>query len=371
MPEQRRGEPLFVYLLFTIIFICVVIILIEYVWLFILARRRAKQRNFYMESVKKINDMFYGATHSLSEANLVDEIISLKKYVGNHEVRMDIITEFIYRFLITDDDETDKEIKTKEKQICVRIFHELNPNSFYKNMLSKGNQFQKAFACRKLSEFNAVENTKTIRGFTNSGNIELKYHSVMALSALGDHDGLVAAFTGAPINKSNFSHRIMLEVLDSYTGDRAALVKDILKKCNDYIKSIVIKSVAKYNDSELSAEFLAGLTSTDINVKIASIRALGSLGDTQYEHELIIMTNDKEWSVRAAAVKSLSKYHSEKAVQAMIKATQDQNWWVRNNAAKTLVDMDEGLVYSKQIINGYDRYAADAVKSAIYKKYKI
>jgi len=284
---------------------------------------------------------------------LVDEIISLKKYVGNHEVRMDIITEFIYRFLITDDDETDKEIKTKEKQICVRIFHELNPNSFYKNMLSKGNQFQKAFACRKLSEFNAVENTKTIRGFTNSGNIELKYHSVMALSALGDHDGLVAAFTGAPINKSNFSHRIMLEVLDSYTGDRAALVKDILKKCNDYIKSIVIKSVAKYND------------------RIASIRALGSLGDTQYEHELIIMTNDKEWSVRAAAVKSLSKYHSEKAVQAMIKATQDQNWWVRNNAAKTLVDMDEGLVYSKQIINGYDRYAADAVKSAIYKKYKI
>lgn len=359
---------MFVYLLFIIIFICILIILLEYLWLYLLAKRRAKQKSFLDTSTKKITEMFEAAMHSSTQSSLIDEVASIKKYVGNNAVRMDIASDYIYNFLIA---ESENNEKTREKQICVQIFNEINPNKFYSKILEHGDNFDKAFACRKLSEFDAVEMQKSIRGLVKSGNLDLKYHAVMALSALGDHDGLITAFTGDLAKNYYFSHRIMIEVLDVYSGNRITLVKELLEKCNDYIKGIVIKAVGKYRYEELADTFILNLTNKDIGIKIACIRAIGFLADPKYEHELIIMTNDKEWSVRAAAVKSLEKYDSKISLDALSKATNDPNWWVRNNAAKSLVKADESLTYAKGIINGYDRFAADAVKCAIYKKYKI
>ena len=83
---------------------------------------------------------------------------------------------------------------------------------------------------------------------------------------------------------------------------------------------------------------------------------------------MIIALNDKNWIVRLAAVSGLERIHSQTSLEALVKATQDDEWWVRNAAAKAIVNIDFQLIYVEKVLSGYDKYAADAVKSALYKQ---
>ena len=44
---------------------------------------------------------------------------------------------------------------------------------------------------------------------------------------------------------------------------------------------------------------------------------------------------------------------------------------MRFNAAKTLVECDRTWEHIEAVLNGYDKFASDAVKYALYKKYDI
>ena len=69
-----------------------------------------------------------------------------------------------------------------------------------------------------------------------------------------------------------------------------------------------------------------------------------------------------------AAVAGLEKIASGRALEALVKAVRDEEWWVRNAAAKAIVNIDFQLVYVEKVLSGYDKYAADAVKNALYKQ---
>lgn len=87
--------------------------------------------------------------------------------------------------------------------------------------------------------------------------------------------------------------------------------------------------------------------------------------------KMTIALNDKNWIVRLAAVSGLEKIGTETALEALVEAAQDEEWWVRNAAAKAIVHIDFPLVYVEKVLSGYDKYAADAVKNALYKQIKI
>ena len=189
----------------------------------------------------------------------------------------------------------------------------------------------------------------------------------MALSELGDEDAVVIFAKKCERNRY-YSHRILLELLQAYTGDRIGLTKRLYNECNDYIKATCIKAYTHDCIEELSEIYADGVSAKDNNLKIACVKALAQLGKLEYEQKMIIALNDKNWIVRLAAVSGLERIHSQTSLEALVKATQDDEWWVRNAAAKAIVNIDFQLIYVEKVLSGYDKYAADAVKSALYKQ---
>ena len=45
----------------------------------------------------------------------------------------------------------------------------------------------------------------------------------------------------------------------------------------------------------------------------------------------------------------------------------DKEWWVRQTAANALIDMNVSISEIEDVLSGYDKYASDAVKYALYR----
>lgn len=133
-----------------------------------------------------------------------------------------------------------------------------------------------------------------------------------------------------------YSHRVLLELLQAYRGDRAELVRQLHENCNEYIQATAYKAYTADCLEELAPLYVEAMGSRDTNLKIAGVKALAQLGKPEYEQKMTIALNDKNWIVRLAAVSGLEKIGTETALEALVGAAQDEEWWVRNAAARPL-----------------------------------
>lgn len=102
-------------------------------------------------------------------------------------------------------------------------------------------------------------------------------------------------------------------------------------------------------------------------MRIACIKALGELADPDNEQILLTAAKDNDWVVRSSAVKGLRKLATPAAIQGVKDATKDKEWWVRQAAAYSLIDMNVQISEIEDVLGGYDKYASDAVKYALYR----
>jgi len=188
------------------------------------------------------------------------------------------------------------------------------------------------------------------------------------LSILGDEEGVIEALERLKNNKE-LSHRIIVEILHDYTGDLRNLSAKLLDTDDEYVKTSVVKALAKYKIADFQNIYLEFFNDGGLNLKVAAIRALGALGNEKYEQQLILGCHAKEWQIRAASVKSIKTLVTPQTLKAVADATKDNEWWVRYNAANSLIEMDKNLEYAEKILGEYDKYASDAVKHALYQQY--
>ena len=80
-----------------------------------------------------------------------------------------------------------------------------------------------------------------------------------------------------------------------------------------------------------------------------------------------LAAEDVDWVVRSAAVRGLQRLGTPAAVQGVKEATGDKEWWVRQAAAGSLIDMNVNISEIEDVLGGYDKYASDAVKYALYR----
>lgn len=336
----------------------------QYLWLFALAHEEEEYAKKYDEANKNITRIFETIIYYSTEDELEIELKALKDYVGEDKLRIDILSTKIIDMFQNDN------VSDEERGISFRVLKYVEIIEFYKKLLDKGDFYEKSFACRKLALFDVEQQIPQIRKYIKSQNKELSYNAAMALSAFGDKESIVDFILSCEKNFS-YSHRIILEIMDNYMGDLAALSKEVFEKCDDYIKSTVIKGLAGKDYPEFEIMYVQGLSSKNPSIKIACAKALARTGKPEYEFPLIVAANDKNWVVRSNVVKQLGQFNSQQSINALIEATKDKEWWVRYSAAKALVDLDINLEYIEQVLGGYDKYASDAVKFALYKKYQI
>lgn len=145
----------------------------------------------------------------------------------------------------------------------------------------------------------------------------------------------------------------------------------IFEKCSDYMKITTIKAISKYRLEVFEDMYIEGTKSEDVNMRIACVKALGDLAKPKNEHILIVASKDREWVVRSYAVKGLSLLRSPAAIAAVKEAAGDQEWWVRQAAADALLRMNVRIRELEDILGGYDKYAADAVKYSLYRNVDV
>ena len=334
----------------------------EYLWLYLLSKRNEESDMQKYEICSKIHSMIEAFLYSPTETSRETELSSLFDYIGDDAAKKDeAAVQFIQLMKRADD------IPAEKLKLLGKLYEMLDPVEFYSKQLAKGNFYRKSYAVRRLADFNASEKIPDIKNLLSDRHNNVVYNAAMALSELGDEDAVVFFAQKCESNRY-YSHRILLELLQAYTGDRIGLTKRLYNECNDYVKATCIKAYTHDCIEELSEIYADGASAKDNNLKIACVKALAQLGKPEYEQKMIIALNDKNWIVRLAAVSGLERIHSQTSLEALVKATQDDEWWVRNAAAKAIVNIDFQLIYVEKVLSGYDKYAADAVKSALYKQ---
>lgn len=257
------------------------------------------------------------------------------------------------------DEEIEKLIET--------VKDEVKPLEIYSKMLEEGDDYHKGYALRRIADLGAKEYSDTMIEYLDSKNRDLAYNAAMALVQFGDVEH-VAGYIMSIEDDRKYSGRIINEFFDDFKGDRAELAKCLFEQCNDYMKSTIIKAIVPYKIEEFRPMYIEGFAGKNFGMRVACIKALAAFGNPEDEQLLQIAAKDKEWVIRASAVRGLSLLNTRSALDTVKVALTDKEWWVRQTAAKAITEMDISPRDLEDILGGYDRFAADAVKAVLYKK---
>ena len=251
--------------------------------------------------------------------------------------------------------------------LIAQINEQVVPVEIYAKMLEEGDVYHKSYACRRLAELEAMEYHDTIKEYVDSKERELAYNAAMALCHLGDVFE-VARYLLSIQDDHLYSARIINEFFAQFTGDRQELAGLLFESCNPYMKCTIIKTIAPYKIDAFRPMYIEGAAGDNLQMKIACVKALAAFGYPEDEQLLQIAAGDKEWVIRAAAVRGLSLLHSPTALSSVKHALGDKEWWVRQAAAQSITRMDISPADLEEILSGYDRFAADAVKTVLYRQ---
>ena len=251
-----------------------------------------------------------------------------------------------------------------------RIIDEVNvqadPVAIYAAMLEEGDVYRKSYACRRLSDLGAAEYRDELRKYVDSKNRDLAYNAAMGLAKFGDTD-VVAEYLLAIQDDRMYSARIVNEFFDVFSGDRAELAARLFETCNPYMKNTIIKAIAHFRLDVFRPMYIEGATGNDRQHKITCIKALAEFGREEDEQILQMAAKDRDWVIRSSAVRGLSKLSSRTALNTVKRALSDKEWWVRHTAADSIIKMNVSPRDLEDILGGYDRFAADAVKNVLYR----
>lgn len=232
-----------------------------------------------------------------------------------------------------------------------------------KSLKNKDN-LKKALAAKRLGEFRSREPIETLLNELNTTNTDVKYNILLALAKIGDEDSFIKAFKN--INSAVvLSERSLIEIADSFEGDKNKIYKYMINENNSFTASIFIKSAGNHKNKFLSHEISKYLFSEDKELKIAAIKAIGSIGDEEYLDSIISLLDDKEWEVRAVSARALGNFTNNKILLPLVKALSDSQWYVRFNAATSILNHSEGIDVVSHVFQGEDRFAKDIIISAI------
>lgn len=230
--------------------------------------------------------------------------------------------------------------------------------------LENRDKFKKALAARRLGEFRSKKSIdKLLREFKVM-SLDVKYNILLALAKIGEEKAFIEAFNNMD-SVVILSERSLIEIVDSFEGNKEKIYKYMINSNNSFIASVFIKSAGNYKNISLSSEISKHLLSEEKELRIAAVKAIGSIRDEKYLDTIIGFLDDVEWEVRAVTARALGNFASEKILMPLVKSLSDSQWYVRFNAATSILNHSDGLKVLSYVFKGEDRFAKDIIISAI------
>ncbi|MDF2568047.1 MAG: hypothetical protein K0R90_1503, partial [Oscillospiraceae bacterium] len=212
------------YIAIALICIAILIIIVQVFWLYFISVKQESN----IKNKKRITEVLSGMIVSVMSAPnqdcLEDEVEQVKDYVRGNILKIDILAELILELITSDEASED------DKRSVVYLYEKVEPIECFIELLKTGTAYEKAYSCLKIAAFSIEDQVPVIKKYIYSGNKDLAYSASMALSVLGDEDSMVEVISICSENYK-YSHRIIIEFLDEYTGDLEALAKRVLYEC--------------------------------------------------------------------------------------------------------------------------------------------
>lgn len=232
------------------------------------------------------------------------------------------------------------------------------------NNLKDKNCFKKALAAKRLGEYRSRKALEPLLNEINITNSDVKYNILLALAKIGEENSFIKGFENMD-SAIILSERSLIEIVDSFEGDKSKIYKHMINSNNSFIASIFIKSAGNHKDISLSYDISKHLFSENKEMRIAAVKSIGSIGDRNYLEDMIKLLEDKEWEVRAVTAKALNNFTEDKILLPLAKSLSDPQWHVRYNAATSILNHKEGMNVISYVFRGEDRFAKDIIISAI------
>ena len=339
--------------------LCLLIIGIEYIFHYRLAEIQDDNIARLDGIRRRLKMRVEGVLFAPTDRCRADEITSLVKEIdGDFEVyELSIEAMRQYR-----DQSGDEGVDV----IIDEVNEQAKPVEIYAEMLENGNVYRKSYACRRLSDLGASQYRDELRKYVDSTNRDLAYNAAMGLAKFGDTD-VVAEYLLSIQDDRMYSARIVNEFFDVFSGDRVELASRLFETCNPYMKNTIIKAIAHFRLDAFRPMYLSGATGNNQQHKIACIKALAEFGYEEDEQILQMAAKDRDWVIRSSAVRGLSRLNTRTALNTVKRALSDKEWWVRHTAADSIIKMNVSPRDLEDILGGYDRFAADAVKNVLYR----
>lgn len=342
---------------------CLIIVGLEYILHYRLAERQ-DEHTVRADSIRhRLDNHIEGVLFAPTSCSRTAEIKALSDEINGefelYEMAITSIREHKGSKYSTDPNALD--------QLIVQINQQVAPVKIYAKMLEDGDIYHKGYACRKLAELEAIEYRDKIKEYVGHKDRDLAYNAAMALCQMGNTQEVFEYLLSIQ-NDRLYSARIINEFFDKFTGSRKELAELLFEKCNRYMKCTIVKTIAPYKIAEFRPMYIEGASGDDNQMKIACVKALSAFGYPEDEQLLQIAASDRDWVVRASAIRGLSLLHSQTALSTVKHALSDKEWWVRQAAAQSITEMDISPSDLDEILGGYDRFAADAVKNILYKQ---
>ncbi len=224
-------------------------------------------------------------------------------------------------------------------------------------------------ACKRLGEFRSRKAIPYLLEELNVRYVDVSYNIFLALAKIGDEEAFIKAFNES--DNIMLSERSLIEIVDSFEGDKINIYKTMLNSPNSYVSSIFIKSAGNFKEHSLAEEISYFLHDDNKEKRIAAIKSIGEIGDDRYISKIISLLQDEDWEVRAVSAKALGMFGNKQVITPLITALSDAQWFVRYNAANSILDVDNDFIYLMDIFQGQDKFAKDIMLSTIENRGKM
>lgn len=307
-----------------------------------------------------INDLIDNLFAKLSNSENVSEnvekyILDLKKYSKTFSGR-EITAERLIGYI--------ELIKGDLRDALCGICEELGFVDYEMANLQKKDVFRIALACKRLGEYRSEKALDSLLDRLKTDVYEVKYHALLAISKIGNNEYFMKAFS-KEYKVQMLSERNLMEIVNSFEGDKATVYKKMIGHEDEYISSIFIRAAGNDRVLEVSEEVGRHLSSQSFLKKIAAVKAVGQMGDFRFVDDLIKELSSSDWRIRAVAAKSLGEIGAQRAVTYLKEALKDAEWWVRYNAAFSIIKLGNYEDVLAEIFNGQDEFAKDAAFYAL------
>ena len=268
---------------------------------------------------------------------------------------------------------------------CFRVLAE-NSGKISAVCASRADSMEKAYFAFILSsaDLSAADDsvreeyTKLVLGLMRSSSVHCRENALKALYNLGDAKAVASAISTLSEDARPHNEKLLADGMNSFRGDRRALAQALMDRFESYddkSQSSVISYFAVCGYHDRDDYFRRRFKDADISVdqRCDILRLLTK--DPCEENrrmlidELLTKYRDESWQTAAVSAAGLGSFeYGDDISEALCTAIRSPFWDVRMNCASSLVRLKAPASVTESILNGGDRFAADAMRYAIDRK---